>query len=328
MRADRLIKLMMLLNKHGKMRAQTLSERLEVSRRTIYRDLDALTTAGVPVYSEGGPGGGIWLDEHYRISLTGLSEAELSALFVSGSAGPLAELGLAQAAEDSLLKLFAAMPAFHRHQIERYQSRIYLDHTDWWSRGKAEAGDLELVQKAIFDERLITMRYERNDGSVVSRTVQPYGLVAKANAWYLVAAHDEGFRTYRISRIRSVELLTEGFVRQSSFDLKTHWETHSQSFIQTIETYTFTIRLRSSRLAFLRLYVSGQIELEPDSGDEDWLVAVISVGTVEAAIMIVLGLGNDCVIIAPDTLKEVAARHLETVRQALSQQVERGAPLA
>src|SRR5262245_10995030 len=127
MRADRLISLMLVLHSKGRMTAQKLAEHLEVSERTIYRDVDALSTAGVPVYVQPGVNGGIVLDENYRISLTGLSRAEVQALFVSSNAGPLADLGMDKAVEDTLLKLFAALPSAHQAEVERLRSRFYVD---------------------------------------------------------------------------------------------------------------------------------------------------------------------------------------------------------
>ncbi len=235
MRADRLLKMMLLLNRHGKMSAQTLAQRLEVSRRTIYRDLDALATAGIPIYAEGGPGGGIWLDAAYQISLTGLSEAELTALFVSSEASPLADLGLAQASEASLLKLFAAMPVYHRQQIEQYRERIYLDPTGWWQNERLSVRLFPLLQEAVFNQQSVIITYKRNDGQVIHREVQPYGLVAKGNQWYLVAAHSDGFRSYSVARIHETERTGRRFERQSDFELANHWQVQSDHFVQSVE---------------------------------------------------------------------------------------------
>jgi predicted DNA-binding transcriptional regulator YafY len=310
MRADRLLKMMLLLSRHGKLSAQTLAQRLEVSRRTIYRDLDALTTAGIPVYAEGGPGGGIWLDAAYQSALTGLSGAELTALFVSSEAFPLADLGLAKASEDSLLKLFAAMPAYHRQQIEQYRERIYLDPTGWWQTQRPSVNLFPLLQEAVFNQQAVLITYERNDGQVIRREVQPYGLVAKGDQWYLVGAHSEGFRSYSVSRIQETEQTGKRFERQLDFDLADHWHAQSDRFLQSVEKYAFTLRVNETRLKFLRLYVSGQLEIRRSESEQGWLLVDFTVGGLDAALMIVLGLGTDCEIVAPDALKEQVASYV------------------
>jgi predicted DNA-binding transcriptional regulator YafY len=311
MRADRLLKMMLLLNRHGKLSAETLAQRLEVSRRTIYRDLDALTTAGIPVYAEGGPGGGIWLDAAYQSALTGLSEAELTALFVSSGSLPLADLGLTGASEDSLLKLFAAMPAYHRQQIEQYRERIYLDPAGWWQTQRPSVHLFPLLQEAVFNQRAVLITYERNDGQVIRRAVQPYGLVAKGDQWYLVAAHADGFRSYSVSRIQDLERTNSRFERQPDFDLVDQWQAQSDRFLQSVEKYAFTLRVNETRLEFLRLYVSGQLEIHRAESAQGWMLVDLTVGGLEAALMIVLGLGTDCEIIAPDTLKEQVVSYVK-----------------
>lgn len=131
MRADRLLSIMLILQAHGKTTTLALAEKLEVSRRTILRDIDALNVAGVPVHAESGHGGGVYLDEHYRVSLTGLKESEVRAIFVSTQTAPLQDVGLGQAVEDTLLKLFATLPSLHRQEVEWIQQRILLDPASW-----------------------------------------------------------------------------------------------------------------------------------------------------------------------------------------------------
>lgn len=315
MRADRLIRLMMVLNQRGRLTAQALARELEVSRRTIYRDLDALTIAGVPVYSEGGPGGGIWLDENYRVSLTGLNEGELQSLFIARAAGPLAELGLGQAMDDALLKLFAALPSLHHQQIERFRAGIYLDPGGWWPGDETSATYLQTLQMAVFQQLEVQMLYERNNGERLRRCVQPYGLVAKADAWYLVAAHstegEEAWRTYRLSRIVALTLGEESFERAAGFDLRQYWHAHAADFIRGVEIVECTLRVRATRLQFLRLYLSGGMTIEPVEADAEWLRVTIRVGEPEAAVMIATGLGADAEILAPDSLRVQVTTHVQ-----------------
>src|SRR5690606_34139 len=132
MRADRLLAIILLLQTRGKMTAQALADELEVSRRTILRDLDALSAAGVPIYAEGGHGGGITLDENYKVTLTGLKEAEVRSLFLSSNARLLADIGLGEAAESTLLKLLAALPVPHQPSVDHIRQRILIDPVWWW----------------------------------------------------------------------------------------------------------------------------------------------------------------------------------------------------
>ena len=193
MRADRLLAITMLLQARGKMTAQALAAELEVSRRTILRDIDALSIAGVPIYAEGGHGGGIALDSHYRTTLTGLTEAEALTVFISESPQLLRDLGYQEQARQSLLKLFASLPALHRNAIEQFRQRVHIDPVWWWNEAAPPFWDA--LQRAVYDAQLLRMTYARSDGTVAERTVEPYSLVAKAGVWYLVARRDDEFRT-------------------------------------------------------------------------------------------------------------------------------------
>src|SRR5581483_11174125 len=178
MRADRLLSLLMLLQIKGQCTAHDLAKRLEVSERTIYRDIEALSTAGVPVYAERGPGGGCMLAEGYRTSLTGLTESEVRTLFMSGIASPLADLGVSDALEAAMRKLLAALPTAHRHDAERVRQRLYTDST-WWYEVHQTAPFLQTVQMAIWQDRKVRMTYRKAEGEVSERIIDPLGLVAK-----------------------------------------------------------------------------------------------------------------------------------------------------
>jgi predicted DNA-binding transcriptional regulator YafY len=187
MRADRLIALVLLLQARRRITAPDLAARLEVSVRTIYRDLDALSAAGVPVYAARGTGGGVSLPDGYRLDLTALHRDEASALFLSAVPGPLTDLGAGQVLEAALRKLSAALPAGARHEAERARQRLHLDPAEWWQTHEP-VPHLRLVQEGVWQERRLRLTYRRRDGSTATRVVEPYGLVAKAGVWYLVAA--------------------------------------------------------------------------------------------------------------------------------------------
>lgn len=303
MRADRLLSIMLILQAQGKTTTFALAETLEVSRRTILRDIEALSIAGVPVHAEAGHGGGVYLDEHYRVSLTGLKEAEVRALFVSTRPGPLQDIGLGQAAEATLLKLFAALPSLHRQEAERMQQRIHLDSAWWWQRGET-LPYLETLKAAVFDDCRVQVRYERGDGEVVERILEPYGLVAKASVWYIIARRDGELRTYRVSRFIAVETMQEHFERDPTFHLAQYWHTHSNAFVANMPFFAFTLRLTTTSLQFLKVYTSERYTIRETSPDGAVLTVDVRLSSLEEARMLVLGLGTDVEIIEPDVLRE------------------------
>ena len=226
MLADRLLALLLLLQTRGRVTAQSLSKRLEVSERTVYRDLVALSMAGVPVYAERGPGGGWSLLEDYRTNLTRLTEAEINTLFVSGTTDPLKDLWPGKASEDAMLKLLAALPSVYRNNAELARQRIHLDATGWF-RHDESVPHLPLLQEAVWNEQRVRLTYRRgSDNSVNRRIVSPYGLVAKASIWYLVCSTEESggeMRVYRVARISEAEATGEHFERPADFDLPAFW---------------------------------------------------------------------------------------------------------
>ncbi len=208
MRADRLLSLMLMLAARGRLTAGELAGRLEVSERTIYRDVEALSSAGIPVYTQSGVNGGVFLDEHYRVSLTGFSRTDLQALFVADDARPLADLGLAR--EATMLKLFAALPLIQRREVERARQRLYIDPTNWFQIVEASPV-LPILQQAVWEDRRVEVCYQAVEGHASARTLDAYGLVAKANIWYLVARKAVGdsageMRNYRVARLSEVTL--------------------------------------------------------------------------------------------------------------------------
>lgn len=312
MRADRLLSIMLILQGHGKTTTLALAEMLEVSRRTILRDIEALSIAGVPVHAEAGHGGGVYLDEHYRVSLTGLKEAEVRALFVSSRPGPLQDIGLGQAAETTLLKLFAALPSLHRQEAERMQQRIHLDSAWWWQRG-ASLPYLETLKAAVFDDYRVQVRYERGDGEVVERILEPYGLVAKASVWYVIARRDDELRTYRVSRFIAVETLPERFERDATFHLAQYWHNHTSEFVANMPSFDFTLRLNAASLPFLKLYTSERYTIRATSHYGTVLMVDVRLSSLEEARMLVLGLGADVEIIEPDVLREAVLRQAQQI---------------
>ncbi len=230
MRASRLLSIQMLLQTRGRMSVRALAQALEVSVRTLHRDLDQLTAAGVPVYAERGRSGGFQLLEGWKTTLTGLTPAEAQAVFLSGLRGPAADLGLSEQIEGAHLKLLASLPAPWRNDAQRISSRFHLDPVDWY-RESEPVPHLATVAAAVWGERELLLRYE-SWTATVERVVSPLGLVLKAGAWYLVAAIDGEPRTYRVSNMHAAKELDSHVSRPRNFRLPEYWAQSIRRFEQ------------------------------------------------------------------------------------------------
>ena len=226
MRADRLLSILLLLQTRGRMTAHELAEQLEVSERTIYRDMEALSIAGIPVYAERGPGGGCTLVDGYQTRLTGLTETEVRALFLVQRASPLVELGLNESFAGALLKLSASLPTAQRDDAEQVRQRIHLDNetaTDAELRCQ-----LHTIQAAIWQEHRLLLSYQEVYHSGREQCVEPYGLVSKANVWHLVGTVAGEYTVFQVSHLATVKLTTEAFSREASFDLPRYWSSYCE----------------------------------------------------------------------------------------------------
>ena len=222
MRADRLLSILMLLQTRRRMTAHELAEQLEVSERTIYRDLEALSMAGIPLYTQQGPGGGCSLVDGYQTHLTGLTETEIRALFLSTIAAPSADLGMSRALEDALLKVSVALPESSRYNVEHTRQRFYVDMTGWQSNERVTAC-LATIQAAIWHDQTLCLDYTSDDGTQQRYLVEPYGLVAKMRTWYLVGMVANTTHVFRVSRINHAQATDFCFTRLPNFHLETCW---------------------------------------------------------------------------------------------------------
>jgi predicted DNA-binding transcriptional regulator YafY len=212
----------MLLQTHGKMPAADLARELKVSVRTIYRDLQALESAGIPIYTESGPGGGCGLLEEFKTDLTGLTEGEVRALFLLNVPGPIADLGLSQEFKGALHKLAASIPGPQRGNDSWVRQRIFLDWESPPSPDWPET-DLITIQKALWQDRKLLLTLELGFQTIVERLVEPYGLVNRDGVWYLISKRVDQSRVYLVSRIQDAVILNESFVRDEEFNLKRFW---------------------------------------------------------------------------------------------------------
>ena len=313
MRADRLVSIMLLLQIHQRMTAGQLAKRLEVSERTILRDMDALSGAGIPVFAERGIGGGWSMVEGYRTNLTGLTRDEIQALFLTKPSRLLADLGLEKASDAALLKLHAALPTASRDTAENSRQRIHIDITGW-NRSEESIQFLPLVQEAVWRDRKLQLTYQRGGGcDPVERLVDPLGLVAKGSIWYLVAGVDGDIRTYRVSRFASALVSDLPCVRPAAFDLAAYWEDSSATFKDNFPRYYATMRCSPEILPRLR-YAGRFARIEQvDQPDADgWARVSIRFQFEEEACEYALGFGPRLEVLEPESLRERVIRTAES----------------
>lgn len=326
MRADRLFSIVLLLQSYRQLTARDLARRLEVSERTIHRDMDALSGAGVPVIAERGTGGGWSLLGEYRTNLTGLNEAEIQSLFVTKPSRLLADLNLEKASEGALLKLLAALPPLHRRGAEYARQRIHVDVTGWNS-AEETVPMLHTLQDAIWQERKVRMSYGRGECGTSERLVDPLGLVAKGSVWYMVAAVEGEVRSYRVSRIESAEILDETAARPHDFDLAAFWEKSSELFRTQMPRYH--VRARARREIVQRLRFAGRFARVEEVGDVDsegWVEVRLRFDVEEMACEYALGFGTQLEVLEPEALREKVAQAAREVVAFYEQRVTKDAP--
>ena len=329
MRASRLVSILLLLQNKDRMTAQELADELEVSVRTIYRDMDALAAAGVPLYGEGGHAGGYHLVDGYRTRLTGLTAGEAESLFLTGLPSAAADLGLGDAVGRAKLKLLAALPEDLRERAGRVAERFHLDAPSWYQDADSTP-HLGVVAEAVWNQRAIRIRYLRwAEPQEVTRVIEPYGLVFKAGRWYLVATGNQAMRTYRISRILDLQLLDVTFERDAGFDLAGYWRESVDGLGERLHVDQAVIRLSADALGRL-LEVSAPSVVdaarrtaEPD--EQEWVRVTIPVETPDQAIPELLHVGPDIEILAPLGLRQAMIEVLDSLTRLYATDLPIGA---
>jgi predicted DNA-binding transcriptional regulator YafY len=313
-KSDRLLSILLLLQTRGRVPAHELADRLEVSVRTIYRDIEALSASGVPVYAERGRHGGIELLAGFRTDVTGLTADESRALFILAAQGAHAALGLDAALGSALRKVMAALPAPHRPAAEVTSRRILVDATRWRS-GPRQAVDLEVLQDAVFLDRRLRVRY-RHSGEREPRTytVDPYGLVAKAGVWYLVADRRARPRLFRADRVRSARLLDEPVRRRAGVELADVWEVLRRQVEERPEDgIDVTVRVRRERLDMFQRMAAAQLtELPDDDGESEWVTARLSYPVLRAVRQL-LAFSDNVEILEPPEARAELLRGVRSV---------------
>jgi predicted DNA-binding transcriptional regulator YafY len=311
MRASRLLSILMLLQARGRMSARALAEEVEMSVRTIHRDIEHLSAAGVPVRAARGREGGFELLDGWRTHLTGLTAHEARAIFLAGLPGPASQLGLGEAMASARLKLMAALPAGWQDDARLLASRFHLDPVGWF-RSVPSADHLTDVAEAVWTSRRLLIRYESWKG-VVERKVEPLGLVLKAGVWYLVGGVGGEPRTYRLSSILEVEPLEERFQRPSKFELAEYWAEAARRFETDIYRDTAVLRADPSLLARLRDLSPAAAEEPPDA--RGWIQLSIRIESIDHAARELLKLGPDVEVVKPAALRD---RIHETARKLVA----------
>jgi len=309
MKSDRMVSLLLLLQARSPRSARELANTLEVSMRTVYRDVEALSWAGVPVYAERGSSGGIMLAEGYRKAITQFSTEELHALFLA-AADPLAELGVSAHAR-ALDKLEGALPDLQRRAAQQARQRILLDHNRWY-RAAQPAPLLAALRRAVWDDRQVRMRYRDRAGASTDRVIDPFGLVSKAGVWYLIAREANGdMRTFRAERIVDAEELPTQFTRPDGFDLEAHWRSSTAAMERPSEAYDATLFVPSDEMEA----ITGFYESEPIEDRDGGKVLRIHFPAYRVALWQVAGWGPRVRVIAPAELRDAVIEQAhETLR--------------
>jgi predicted DNA-binding transcriptional regulator YafY len=308
-KSSRLLSILLLLQTRDRMTAAQLAQVLEVSVRTVYRDIEALHTAGVPLYGDAGHSGGYRLLAGYRTRLTGLTSGEAEALFLSGLPGPAAELGLGAALAAAQLKLRAALPKELRAPADRMRSRFHLDAPGWYAPDD-DIRHLPQVADAVWHSRVLDVRYRRwKAPSDVERRLEPYGLVLKAGRWYVVAG--PGPRTFRVDQILDLTVRDEVFEPPEEFDLAGYWRDYQADFHERRYRGEAVVRLAPGAGGRLTGAAAQALARTGTTEPDGWIRAVLPIESLDHAHDVFLAMGTDVEIVGPPTLR---ARLAETSR--------------
>ncbi|MCA3254624.1 MAG: WYL domain-containing protein [Alphaproteobacteria bacterium] len=322
MRASRLLSTLILLQARGCMTAEALAAEFEVSVRTVYRDIDDLSAAGVPVYAERGPGGGFRLLDGYRTTLTGLSEAEAAALFVIGLPDAARALGLGAAAGQAGGKLLAALPPALGATAGRLRERVHVDPVDWY-RAAPAAPALPLLTRAVLDAQAVTMHYESWQATR-EWEVEPLGLVLKGGGWYLVARGHGRTRMFRVAMIEAATLSGRTFDRPADFDLAGWWTAEIAAFEARLRPLRATLLLGPEACRLLRregAHADTALASGAATGDGRLRIE-LPVETLDQAARLVLSLGPDADVLGPPELRARVGAMAQAIAARMAEDAE------
>jgi predicted DNA-binding transcriptional regulator YafY len=327
MRADRLLSILLLLQARGRMTAATLAAEFEVSERTIHRDIDALSAAGVPVCGQPGPGGGFGLLDPYRTQLTGLNADEVRALFMLSIPAPLARLGIDEHLRTALRKLAAALPEARRDDERRVRERFHLDAT-WWQEADEPVPFMGILHDAVWNDRRLLVTHRPPFAAEMVALIDPYGLVAKAGVWHLVFGRGGRARAQRVSAFTDVRDAGETFARPPAFDLVAFWSDWCREQESELGRYRVRVRVSPAAMSELRRRVGARVGGASSAGPgerEDWLCPHLTFESMEQAREQILGLGRGVEVLEPEALRLTVADYARQIVD-LYGRTEPGAP--
>ncbi|WP_322025457.1 YafY family protein [Burkholderia sp. BCC1977] len=325
MKASRLLSIMMMLQARGRMTAPALAAALEVSERTILRDIDQLSTAGVPIWGDRGRNGGFQLQDGWRTDLTGLTEQEAHALILAGLPGPAGELGLDGMAASARLKMIASLPPDSREHADRVASRLHVDTLDWY-RAQETPVFLREVADAVWQSRRIDVTYESWRG-VSRRALDPLGLVLKGGAWYVVAkiAGKRDALTFRLANIRELGASGRRFRRPARFDLAQHWRDAMSRYEAELYRLSAHVAVSARGESWL---VNGRVKvmavLENARGavvPSGWKQFSIPIESIEHGARKMLGFGAELKVLGPPELVDKLREEIEAAKELYERDV-------
>jgi predicted DNA-binding transcriptional regulator YafY len=314
MRASRLLSILILLQIHGRVSARALAERFEVSKRTIYRDVDELSAAGVPVYAERGAAGGFALLDGWQTRLTGMTGEEAEAILLSSLPATAADLGFGETAATARLKLFAAMPAQSSAAAQRVADRFHFDSVPWHRRPEPRRDDLRLLARAVWECRRLSLTYESWSGPK-ARTLEPLGIVLKAGEYYFMALRRGRPAIHKLDNARDLVLRDDRFTRPAGFDLAAAWRDALARFEAGLRHGIARLRVAPgamSRLGTLNADMAEPVFAAPPGAD-GWREADVPIESVEFAAGQLLGFGAAIEVLGPETLRVELRNRAEAV---------------
>ena len=319
MRADRLLSILLLLQARGRLTGRAIARQLEVSERTVHRDMEALSAAGVPIYALRGSQGGWQLEEGWRTQVPGLDEAELRALLMA-QPRVIGDPRLAAAAERALGKLMAALPGSLREQAASIRQRLYVDPTGWHGTTE-DLSMLPVVQHAVSRDRKLKIRYRKPDpqaksSTTTERVIDPLGLVAKGSSWYLVANTSRGYRTFRVSRIENLTLLDKPCLRPARFDLAAHWQQSTREFLDARRRCQATLCMDTHATREIKMWrPTSAAEGSEWHKPKGWEILKVDFDSEEEACFVVMGFGSRVVVVEPEGLRQRIVSELSAMME-------------
>lgn len=313
MKADRLISILMLLQVHKQLTANDLAKRLEVSVRTIYRDIESLSSLGIPIFTERGTNGGIKLLGDYKTTLSGINKDELYSLFIPTGDKVLDDLGIGKLKDSTIIKLLGNSSSYQMNEIKNIQNYIFIDMYTWGENPiKVDTAILSILQEGIWNSKVLNIVY-RKINETKNVILNPLGLVCKRGIWYLIGENNEIIKTYKVSNIESALLTDTLFDRPKDFNLEKHWKSSTSNFKASIPKHTFTFKVNPSIVNNIktRQFISiSNIVVEDDNIYMD-----INFDAIFQGIEFAFGYGKDIEIIYPiDARAEIKKKCYEITK--------------